>query len=45
MPLNIQAHYPKDKKILLKQLNFEKCKEIFERTRELYKWIERSLKK
>ena len=45
MPLNIQARYPKDKELLLKQLDHKKCKEIFENTRELFKWIRTLLKK
>ena len=44
MPLNIQARYPKDKELLLKKLDYKKCKEIFNQTMELYKWIEKSLK-
>lgn len=43
MPLNIQARYPKDKKLLLEKLNYEKCKEIFKKTKELFKWIEKLL--
>jgi HEPN domain-containing protein len=45
MPLNIQARYPKDKELLLKQLDYKKCKRIFRETRELYQWIEKSLKR
>jgi len=43
MPLNIQARYPNDKKLLLKELDYKKCKEILKKTRELYKWIEKLL--
>lgn len=45
MPLNIQARYPKDKKLLLEKLDYNKCTEIFKGTKELFKWIEKSLKK
>jgi HEPN domain-containing protein len=43
MPLNIQARYPNDKKLLLKELDYKKCKKILKETRELYKWIEKLL--
>ena len=33
MPLNIQARYPDDKKLLLKSLNEKKCKDILKRTK------------
>ena len=45
MPLNIQARYPNDKKLLLEKLNYKKCKEIFKKTRELHKWIEKLLRR
>ncbi|MCP5104783.1 MAG: hypothetical protein GY950_15465 [bacterium] len=45
MPLNIQARYPKDKELLLKKLDYKKCKEIFKKTRELYEWIRKLLKR
>ncbi len=45
MPLNIQARYPKDKKFLLKKLDYKTCNEIFKKTRELYKWINTLLKR
>lgn len=44
MPLNIQARYPDDKKLLLKALNKERCKGIFKRTKEFYSWIKKLLK-
>ncbi len=44
MPLNIQARYPDDKKLLLKSLNEERCKDIFKRTKEFYSWIKKLLK-
>jgi len=33
MPLNIQARYPEDRELLLKTLNFGKCKELYVRTK------------
>ena len=45
MPLNIEARYPKDKRLLLKELNNKKCKEIFKETKEFYKWIVKLLKR
>lgn len=45
MPLNIQARYPKDKELLLKKMDYKKCKEIFQQTKELYKWITGLLKR
>ncbi|MBU1422402.1 MAG: HEPN domain-containing protein [Bacteroidetes bacterium] len=44
MPLNIQARYPEDKKLLLKVLNEKKCKDILKRTKEFYAWIKKLLK-
>jgi HEPN domain-containing protein len=45
MPLNIQARYPKDKKLLLKTLSNENCKNIVKDTTEFFKWISKLLKK
>jgi HEPN domain-containing protein len=45
MPLNIQARYPKDKMTLLKELDKQICTDIFKRTKELFKWIEKLLKR
>jgi len=45
-PLNVEARYPTHKEQLLKALSYERCQEIIDRTRELYRWIkERLLKK
>lgn len=43
MPLNIEARYPSDKRMLLQQLTQERTEDIFMKTKELYKWI-KSLK-
>jgi HEPN domain-containing protein len=44
MPPNIQARYPEDKELLLKALNSKKCKEIYTKTKEFYRWTKKSLK-
>lgn len=44
MPLHIQARYPDDKKLILKSLKEEKCKDILKRTKEFYSWIKKLLK-
>ncbi|MFH0926830.1 MAG: HEPN domain-containing protein [bacterium] len=44
MPLNIQARYPEDKEALLKALDDKKCKELYLKTKEFYKWIKTLLK-
>lgn len=44
MPLNIQARYPEDKELLLKTLTKKRCEEFYRRTKELSKWIKKSLK-
>jgi len=44
MPLNIQARYPEDKELLLKSLTRKKCGELYNKTREFYRWIKRLLK-
>jgi HEPN domain-containing protein len=41
MPLNIQARYPEDKKLLLKSLNAAKCRGLLKETAKLYKWIKK----
>jgi HEPN domain-containing protein len=42
-PLNIETRYPKHKKDLLESLNFDKCKEIIDKTGDLFKWIKKLL--
>ena len=42
-PLNIEARYPKDKVKLLRSLNFESCRDILQKTRDLYQWIKKQL--
>ncbi len=42
-PLNIECRYPVHKEELLKTLTDEKCKEIFNNTRELQIWIKQRL--
>lgn len=44
MPLNIQARYPEDKEALLKVLDYNKCKELYLKTKEFYQWIKMLLK-
>ncbi len=45
-PLNVEARYPTHKEILLKTLDYERCKQIVNRTKGLYQWIkERLLRK
>ena len=44
MPLNIQARYPEDRELLLKALTADKCGDLYEKTREFYKWIKRLLR-
>lgn len=44
MPLNIQARYPEDKEGLLKTLNYKRCKKLYLRTKDFYKWIKILLK-
>ncbi|CAN2043494.1 HEPN domain-containing protein [Candidatus Magnetomoraceae bacterium gMMP-1] len=45
-PLNIESRYPKYKERLLKTLNYKKCKDIYNKTKEMYQWIKRkSLKR
>ena len=42
-PLNIEARYPSHKERLLKSLTLEKCREIYEQTKELQEWIKMKL--
>jgi HEPN domain-containing protein len=44
MPLNIQARYPDDKKLLLKALTKNRCEDLYQRTKEFSKWIKKLLK-
>ena len=44
-PLNVEARYPTHKEKLMQTLNYERCKEIIDKTEELYKWIKRQLLK
>jgi len=43
-PLNIEARYPDYRDRLLLSLNQDKCKNILQKTRDLYKWIKEKLK-
>lgn len=42
-PLNIEARYPSHKERLLESLTYEKCLEIFDKTKELQQWIKAKL--
>jgi HEPN domain-containing protein len=42
-PLNVEARYPTHKEKLLKTLNYERCREIINGTKELYQWIKGKL--
>ncbi|MBN1649268.1 MAG: HEPN domain-containing protein [Spirochaetales bacterium] len=42
-PLNIEARYPSQKEDLLKSLSPERCREIINKTGELYQWIKNRL--
>jgi hypothetical protein len=44
-PLNVEARYPTHKEKLLKTLNFEKCHEILDKTKEFCQWIKKRLSK
>lgn len=44
-PLNIEARYPTYKEKLLITLNYGRCREIMDRTEELYRWIKTKLLK
>lgn len=41
MPMNIEARYPDEKKAIMKTLNYEKSKFIYEKTEEIIKWIQK----
>ncbi|HPH56295.1 MAG TPA: HEPN domain-containing protein [Smithella sp.] len=43
-PLNIEARYPDYRERVLLSLNQDKCKNILQKTRDLYKWIKEKLK-
>ena len=43
-PLNIEARYPDYRERLLLSLNQDKCKNILQKTRELFKWIKEKLR-
>ena len=42
-PLNIEARYPEYKKQIAKMLTKERCKGIFEQTKQLQQWIKENL--
>ena len=42
-PLNVAARYPTHKEKLLQTLNYERCKEIIQKTEVLYQWIKKQL--
>jgi HEPN domain-containing protein len=42
-PLNIEARYPKDKEKVMRSLSFESCKDILQKTKDLYQWIKKQL--
>lgn len=42
-PLNIECRYPEEKTVLLKSLNVVKCRTLLKETKELYRWIKKSL--
>lgn len=44
-PLNIETRYPSYKKQLLKSLTKERCTEILDNTKRLFKWINQKLSK
>lgn len=44
-PLNVEARYPTHKEKLMQTLNYNRCKEIIDNTKELYEWIRRQLLK
>jgi HEPN domain-containing protein len=44
-PLNVEARYPTHKEKLMKTLNYDRCKQIIDNTKELYEWIRRQLLK
>ena len=42
-PLNIECRYPSHKEQLLKSLTDERCKEIFDNSKQLQQWIKQKL--
>ena len=42
-PLNVEARYPTHKEKLMRTLNYERCKEIVQKTEVLYQWIKKKL--
>ncbi|MDP3930245.1 MAG: HEPN domain-containing protein [Bacteroidota bacterium] len=42
-PLNIETRYPSHKEKLLRNLSFERCEELIQKTNELQKWIKLKL--
>lgn len=42
-PLNVEARYPSHKENLMQTLNYERCKEIVQKTEVLYQWIKKKL--
>jgi len=43
MPLNIEARYPDEKMAILKTLDYNKSKDIYNKTAELIKWIQKQI--
>ena len=42
-PLNIEARYPDYKELIAKSLTDERCKHIFEQTKDLLQWIKEKI--
>ena len=42
-PLNIEARYPMNKKLLFESLTEDKCADLIEKAKELVSWIEAML--
>lgn len=42
-PLNIETRYPSHKEKLLRNLSFERCMELIQKTNDLQKWIKLKL--
>jgi HEPN domain-containing protein len=45
MPLNVEARYPSERENLLQTLNYEKCQDLIDATKELSQWIKTQLSK
>lgn len=43
MPLNIEARYPDEKMAILKTLDYNKSKDIYNKTADLIKWIQKQI--